>query len=368
MLAGLLFSQSGRRKGFYQLFRGKSERASVSDRILPISRFFYGGRMGHMKRTCVFLLFLLLLSGCVSRNRTEIESFAGETVATVNYLMQEEQIVLKNESDKESTSTSELVQSSTDEPNLQIQGQPTETNAFQNYTSEPFKHATATKTVSPETTPQPIKSPYPIDTTATKPKQTKTITKTTTNVSPTLEFSNTLTPLPSVTITQKSKESLTPSSEVTMTPTAYETSTPLPSTTITPTYIETVTSSPEVTITPEPSLEPTPNEPLEWEGEWQIWYQNTKGLYVHSILTLQRNNQTVTGSATIEGVEYRFAGTIYEQNQVVGEYYKNEWPVSFHWFPRSQTQFSGAWADRFGFCGNKTEAVQPENCRYLPPR
>lgn len=253
--------------------------------------------MGHMKRTCVFLLFLLLLSGCGSRNRTEIESFAGETVATV---INTQQIPAATEMDEpkveltDEPKVEELVTAEIEKATEVIKTQPVESIA-----SPSVSQATSTRPISNP----PTQDGYPVETQPISP---------------------------------------------TATPVASETP-----------GAPTETPSPTATTT---------TVPLEWEGEWQIWYQNTKGLYVHSILTLQRNNQTVTGSATIEGVEYRFAGTIYEQNQVVGEYYKNEWPVSFHWFPRSQTQFAGAWADRFGFCGNKTEAVQPENCRYLPPR
>ena len=253
--------------------------------------------MGHMKRTCVFLLFLLLLSGCGSRNRTEIESFAGETVATV---INPQQITAATEMDEpkveltDEPKVEELVTAEIEKATEEIKTQPVESIA-----SPSVGQATSTRPISNP----PTQDGYPVETQPISP---------------------------------------------TATPAASETP-----------GAPTETPSPTATTT---------TVPLEWEGEWQIWYQNTKGLYVHSILTLQRNNQTVTGSATIDGVEYRFTGTIYEQNQVVGEYYKNEWPVSFHWFPRSQTQFSGAWADRFGFCGNKTEAVQPENCRYLPPR
>jgi len=74
----------------------------------------------------------------------------------------------------------------------------------------------------------------------------------------------------------------------------------------------------------------------------------------------------VFGNATIDGVAYTFEGIITENNNVSGEWRTATRTVRFWWEPKDANQFLGSWAERFGFCGNKLEAVQPEPCMITP--
>lgn len=247
---------------------------------------------------------IILLSGCSQKDRIDIETFGDESIATVHKTIPDAPTdsMPENTDIPENTITIQgIVPSETPRPVIStpsVENTPM-VQPVTSATATKRVYATATKSVYPTQT----QGSYPID-----PEKTKQATAT----------------------------------SVTSTPS--------------------VTNTPPATAT-EPSSSPTATSfPFEWEGEWHIWFQNSKGLYIQSIMTLQRSDQTITGSAVIEGVEYRFEGTIYEKNLVVGEYYKNKWPVSFIWFPRIDSQFAGIWADRFGFCGNKTGEVMPENC------
>ena len=130
---------------------------------------------------------------------------------------------------------------------------------------------------------------------------------------------------------------------------------------------ETPKPSPTVTQVPKQTHTAT-SVPFEWAGEWHIWFQNTTGKYVHSIMTLTVIGDKVFGNATIEGVAYTFEGTINQNKEVSGEWRTADRTVRFWWDPKDTNQFLGSWAERFGFCGNKLEAVQPENCRKTPTR
>lgn len=124
---------------------------------------------------------------------------------------------------------------------------------------------------------------------------------------------------------------------------------------------------PDATSTSVPSQTSTATAiPLDWAGEWNIWYQVTTGNYVHSIMTLTVSGDKVTGNANIDGTAYTFEGVIYDGNYVSGEWHTSNRSVRFWWDPKDENQFLGCWAERFGFCGNKLNAVQPENCRKTP--
>ena len=259
-----------------------------------------------MKRICFYLLIMIiLLSGCSQKDRIDIETFGDESIATVSKSSQD----ALTETLPENTDLSEST-----EP---IQG------------------------IVPSETPRPVIS------------------------TPSVEDTPMVQPVTSATATKRVYATATKWVYPTQTQGSY----PIEPGKTKQATATSVTSTPSVTNTPpatatEPSASPTATSfPFEWEGEWHIWFQNSKGLYIQSIMTLQRSDQTITGNATIDGVEHRFEGIINEQDHVVGDYYKNEWTIPFYWEPISDSQFTGSWAARFGFCGNKVEARQPEDCR-----
>ena len=105
---------------------------------------------------------------------------------------------------------------------------------------------------------------------------------------------------------------------------------------------------------------------VDWSGAWNIWFQDGSGSYTQSIMTLQIQNNNLTGTAKIGNVEYSFTGSIENRDQVRGEWKTTVSSNSFWWILTEEGQFSGSWAERFGFCGNKFLTVQPGDCRKIP--
>lgn len=263
----------------------------------------------------LFLVLILVLSACGNGDRKSVESFSGETVATISNTRESEQSATETPKDK-TVPTSMITTHPTKDGTDKIA-----TPAGLDATPVP----TATRTPSGNNVPVVSQSPYPVGT-----EETKTQTK----VSPTKETA-TATPV---------------------TPTMSATAT-------------TVTTAPTNATTPQPSATFTPTAvPINWSGDWHIWFQSTTGKYVHSIMTLSVINDKVFGSANIDGTDYRFDGIIYEENKVSGEWHTTNRDVRFWWVPETENQFLGSWAERFGFCGDKVNAVQPENCMKLPTR
>lgn len=262
----------------------------------------------------LFLVLMLVLSACGNGDRKSVESFSGETVATISNTRQSEQ-----PDNQVPTDGSTQVSTAT------VTTKATRALTATPVGPEPTQSHTATRTPSGNTAPVVSQSPYPVGT-----EETKTQTK----VSPTKETA-TATPV---------------------TPTISATAT-------------TVTTAPTNATTPQPSATFTPTPvPINWSGDWHIWFQSTTGKYVHSIMTLSVINDKVFGSANIDGTDYRFDGIIYEENKVSGEWHTTNRDVRFWWVPETANQFLGSWAERFGFCGDKVNAVQPENCMKLPTR
>ena len=104
-----------------------------------------------------------------------------------------------------------------------------------------------------------------------------------------------------------------------------------------------------------------------WEGDWNIWYQNPSGTYSSAVLTLQVMSTTVSGYATIDGVEYTFKGELIEK----GDTLKGDWSAGdnaggFWWRLNSAEIFTGSREGRFGFCGTRANSERPNSCREVP--
>lgn len=243
-----------------------------------------------MKRLIlIFVVFTLVLTACGYKDRKSVESFAGESVATISNSSQSNDFATEITDDGED-------QIGTADPAATSTYQVPQTLIAPNVSQEPDPSNPPVYAAS--------QSPYPI------------------------------------------------SNDPTKTPTS-----PSPSNTAVP--------SATATFTPSPTFTPTPI-PLEWAGEWNIWFQNTTGKYVHSIMTLTVIGDKVFGNATIDGAAYTFEGGIYTNNTVSGEWKTTNRTVRFWWEPEDTNVFLGSWAERFGFCGNKLEAVQPEPCMITP--
>lgn len=130
-----------------------------------------------------------------------------------------------------------------------------------------------------------------------------------------------------------------------------------------------------ITQTPQPSatanLTPAPTITIGvpvWEGVWKIWYQNSSGSYIPAELTLQVSEGRVSGTARIDGVDFTFKGDVsIDGTQAEGEWKTGSNKGRFWWRMNSADTFVGSRENRFGFCGNRTTAVQPNPCREVPP-
>lgn len=127
-------------------------------------------------------------------------------------------------------------------------------------------------------------------------------------------------------------------------------------------------ASPLETLTPQPAYPMTTPTAfrVDWSGAWNIWFQDGSGSYTQSIMTIQIQNNNLTGTARISNAEYTFTGSIENPNQVRGEWNTTASSNSFWWIMTEEGQFSGSWAERFGFCGNSYQTVQPDDCRRIP--
>lgn len=153
--------------------------------------------------------------------------------------------------------------------------------------------------------------------------------------------------------------------EGTLTPTSTESN---PQVTGYPVSTETASLTPTPSRTANPVQTPTPTlgNPV-WEGVWKIWYQMINGGYIPAELTIQVSGTRVTGSAKIDGKDYTFDGDITMQGtQVVGEWETTSTTGTFWWRINSADTFVGSRENRFGFCGNRGMAVQPNPCREIP--
>jgi len=174
--------------------------------------------------------------------------------------------------------------------------------------------------------------------------------------------------------------SLPPSEETELTPQASQTIlTNTPESTLTATLPNPQTTSyPVVTGTPTLVPEPSATTSLTqtqtstpggsaWGGVWKIWYQKVNGGYSLAELTLQVDGTRVTGAAKIDGIDYTFKGDIDTQgSHVAGNWQTGSDAGNFSWRMNSEDTFVGSRENRFGFCGNRATAVQPNPCREVP--
>ena len=105
-----------------------------------------------------------------------------------------------------------------------------------------------------------------------------------------------------------------------------------------------------------------------WAGPWNIWYQRGTGNYDMAVLTLAVSGNEVNGTATFGVIDYFFKGIIQaDQSQVEGDWNDGQQEGKFWWQMNSENVFLGSREARFGFCGNRKAAVQPQNCRKISP-
>jgi len=156
-------------------------------------------------------------------------------------------------------------------------------------------------------------------------------------------------------------------------PTFVEEGTPSP-TESTPQVTEypAITDTPKLTQTPSATanLTQSPSQTFgvsAWGGTWNIWYQSANGGYTPAELTVQVDGTNITASAKIEGIDFTFKGEIInEGSQVEGKWQTATSKGSFWWRMNAADTFVGSRENRFGFCGNRATAVQPNPCREVP--
>lgn len=226
-----------------------------------------------MCRKIVTILFIvLLLSGCGGKEVPELQSFQGETVATLQTpFSQTNQIFV--------TDDMLAVQGSGETP------EPTHLSAILAPEDEPGMESVPSQTIENPSEPQPPKS----------------------------------TPLASATLQLK------------------------------------VTSTPSLGI-------------FVWEGNWNIWYQNSNGDYSSAVMNVQITGDRLSATADLNGSNYTFNGEISpDSSEVTGKWQASENDGSFWWQMISSTTFVGSSGSRFGFCGERDSDNRPASCRRTPP-
>ena len=145
--------------------------------------------------------------------------------------------------------------------------------------------------------------------------------------------------------------------------------TALPSqTNVNPYLIATTEPIPLSSATPQFTLStPPPLENSGWNGTWNIWYQNSTGTYVSSVLSIQVDDFQFSGTATINSVEYTFKGDFnIEGDEAQGKWRTSRADGNFWWQMVSPNTFLGSRDSRFGFCGDRVSTDRPDSCRKLP--
>lgn len=111
---------------------------------------------------------------------------------------------------------------------------------------------------------------------------------------------------------------------------------------------------------------PPPGSPA-WEGIWNIWYQNSTGAYISSVMSIQVSGIQFSGTATINSVDYTFKGDFnLEGNEAQGKWKTTQADGNLWWQMISPNTFVGSRESRFGFCGDRVSADRPGSCRKLP--
>lgn len=180
-------------------------------------------------------------------------------------------------------------------------------------------------------------------------------------------------------VTEIAAETPPPSSELTITPeTSQSFPTDSPGGTLSATLANpqpsAIPGNAGTPTAPEPTtttnLTQTPTTMLgipNWVGIWNIWYQSANGGYTPAELTVQVNGTNLTALAKIEGIDFTFTGEIFaEGSEAEGKWQTATNKGSFWWRMNSADAFVGSRENRFGFCGNRATAIQPNPCREVP--
>ena len=116
-----------------------------------------------------------------------------------------------------------------------------------------------------------------------------------------------------------------------------------------------------LTSTPSPGI-------FTWEGNWNIWYQNSNGDYTSAVMNVQITGDRLSATADLNGSNYTFNGEISpDSSEVTGKWQASENDGSFWWQMISSTTFVGSSGSRFGFCGERDSDNRPASCRRTPP-
>ena len=130
------------------------------------------------------------------------------------------------------------------------------------------------------------------------------------------------------------------------------------------------TATPPQGAYPTEDLTQTPTTTLgviDWEGVWNIWYQDTRGGYTAAELTVQVSGTRMTGTSKIDGIDFSFKGDIVMQGtQVEGEWQTASDEGAFWWRMNATDTFVGSTDARFGMCGDRGSTTQPNPCREVP--
>jgi hypothetical protein len=121
-------------------------------------------------------------------------------------------------------------------------------------------------------------------------------------------------------------------------------------------------TTPQFTETP-----PTPLGDPVWVGTWNIWYQNSTGTYTASTMSVQISGDQLTGTSTLNNMDFTFTGEFTNQGKEIEGKWKTSQNVgNFWWQMIYANTFVGSRDDRFGFCGDRMSTNRPDTCRKLP--
>lgn len=263
----------------------------------------------------LILVLMLVLSACGNGDRKSVESFSGETVATISNTRQSEQPATQVPTDgstpvSTATATLKATRSQTATP----------------VGAEPTQSHTATRTATRLVSPVVSESPYPIAS-----QETATQTN----------------PAPSKTPTKTNPPKATNTATTTLAAT-----TPSPSKTAAPTA--TATFSPD-----------------SWEGEWQVSFETAEGVFKTGTLVFSRDPgdaSRMQASGSIDGVEYQFYGTLLYDDIHINGSWKTASSSGEFWIFREKFTFRGSNNSARAFCGARREMALPSPCFGSVPK
>jgi hypothetical protein len=109
---------------------------------------------------------------------------------------------------------------------------------------------------------------------------------------------------------------------------------------------------------------PTPTPVIDWSGTWTTFYGNPGGLLDTYIVTLNQNNNKVTGSFMTGSVTVNLSGTLSNDDQTLtGTYDDGSVTGSFVWEMINRDQFVGnSDSGSYAWCGYRNGAGRPSPC------